>query len=110
MHRRSLEIYTTQDGRAPFEEWLRNLRDITTRNRILRRIDRLELGNFGDHKRIGSDLLELRLHFGSGYRVYFAEIGDVLLLILYGGDKGSQTEDIKRARIFLTDYLSRCPP
>ena len=68
---RTILTFTVSNGKAPFEEWLLSLRDKPTQARILRRIDRLRLGNFGDAPTVGEGVFELRIHFGPGYRVYF---------------------------------------
>jgi putative addiction module killer protein len=80
-----------------FAKWLRNLRDIQARARIQARIDRLESGNPGDAKPVGNGVSEMRIHYGPGYRVYFAERGSKLIVLLAGGVKDSQTVDIQRA-------------
>lgn len=80
-----------------FEDWLNGLRDRTARSRILVRIERVREGNFGDHK-IFDGIGELRFAFGPGYRVYFVQLEDVVVLLLCGGDKGTQSRDIDRAK------------
>lgn len=79
-----------------FRDWLRSLSDRAGARRIVQRIARLEMGNFGDAK-FFDGIGELRVHAGPGYRVYFAKRGDVLVILLCGGDKSSQKKDIKRA-------------
>jgi putative addiction module killer protein len=86
-----------------FDEWLRNLQDRKGRARILARLESARLGNLGDVKSVGEGVREMRVHFGPGYRLYFAQRGRVLLLLLCGGDKSTQTRDIARARHILTD-------
>ena len=81
-----------------FLKWFWSVRDATTRGRIADRVGRLAKGNPGDFKMIDRNLFELRLHFGSGYRVYFAKRGKVRVLLLAGGDKWSQPRDIALAR------------
>ena len=102
-----VRYYVDGDGEAPLITWLRSLRDTRTRRRIENRIARIELGNLGDHKRLDPVLHEMRLHFGSGYRVYFALEETGVVLLLCGGDKGSQRKDIERARRYLADYHKR---
>lgn len=80
-----------------FSAWLKGLRDPKTRARIIVRLKRLLDGNAGDAKPIGGGLSELRLDFGPGYRVYFGQHGDALIILLAGGDKRSQDKDIKKA-------------
>ena len=83
---------------AEFIAWLQHLRDVQARARIAKRIDRIALGNFGDAKAIGDGVHELRFTFGPGYRVYYTKRGDVVVILLCGGDKGSQVQDIERAK------------
>ena len=89
-----LEIRQTE----AFGAWMRGLRDIQGRAVIARRIERMAAGNFGDHKPIGEGVSELRVPFGPGYRVYYTLRGKGLVVLLCGGDKGSQRRDIARAR------------
>ena len=97
-------IYRTKAGKEPFTDWLNNLRDPTTRRRILRRLLRLEQGHYGDFKIVGNGISELRLFFGKGYRIYFAEDGNTLVVLLCGGDKSSQRRDIERAYAYWQEY------
>lgn len=81
-----------------FESWMANLRDKLARAIILRRLDRVAYGNLGDVKAVGDGVSELRVDHGPGYRVYFVRRGDALIVLLCGGDKGSQARDIARAK------------
>jgi putative addiction module killer protein len=81
-----------------FEDWFNGLRDRTTKNRLLARLARVEMGNFGDHKTIEGQLLELRMTFGGGLRIYFVIRGNCIVLLLQGGDKSSQPRDIEKAK------------
>jgi putative addiction module killer protein len=99
--------YLTSDGRSPFKHWLHDLRDKQTRARVMIRINRVRLGNFGDCKALGEGLFELRAPFGPGYRIYFARKGQTVVLLLCGGDKASQRNDIERARRYWKNYRSR---
>ena len=96
--------YAEDSGRIPFRDWLTEL-DKATRARVQARILRFETGNLGDHKDVGAGVLEARLDFGPGYRVYFGRRGRELVLLLLGGDKGSQKKDIKQAQAFWSRYL-----
>jgi putative addiction module killer protein len=78
--------------------WLRGLRDVRAIARIQVRIDRLALGNPGDVKPVGDGISELRVDYGPGYRVYFAQRGKTLVVLLCGGDKRTQDTDIENAR------------
>jgi putative addiction module killer protein len=80
-----------------FEDWFCGLRDKTVKARIQVRIDRAEDGNFGDCKAVGDGVSEMRLHFGSGYRLYYTQIGATVYLLLIGGDKATQNQDIEQA-------------
>jgi putative addiction module killer protein len=90
-----------------FSEWFAELADANAKARIADRIDRVEDGNFGDCKSLGGGLFELRVHYGPGYRIYYAMIGRACVLLLCGGDKRKQSADIKRAREYLHDYRER---
>lgn len=83
---------------ATYAEWYRTLRDRRAKNRIVARLERLELGHFGDDKAVGDGVMELRLPIGPGYRIYLARRGDRIILLLCGGDKSSQQRDIARAK------------
>jgi putative addiction module killer protein len=99
-----LDIYADSDGKEPFTEWLESIKDRKTRNRIYTRLDRLEVGNPGDYRHLEDGVFELRLHFGPGYRVYYGEDGPVVVILLMGGDKSTQSKDIKRALSFWKHY------
>ena len=77
------------------------------RIRIFTRLDRVETGNLGDHRSVGEDVSELRFHFGSGYRVYYGETDDIIVLILCGGDKSSQKNDVLKAKQYWKEWFSR---
>lgn len=101
--------YVSKSGREIFGEWLSRVKDVRTQAKILTRIDRMTLGNFGDCKSLGGGLSELRVDWGPGYRVYYARIGRACVLLLCGGDKSAQSADIRRAREYLKDFLERTP-
>ena len=91
-----------------FERWLTALRDVQARSRILLRLRRIEeKGLMGDAKLLGGGLLELRIDYGPGYRVYCAQVGAVLVLLLVGGDKSTQSRDIAKARELLEEWRER---
>ena len=87
-------IYTTE----VFDAWFGSLKDKPTARRIQVRIDRAQDGHFGDHKSVGEGVSEMRIHHGPGYRLYFTQRGLDILILLVGGDKSSQTQDIARAQ------------
>ncbi len=86
---------------------MNSLFDVLTqgRRRIIQRLIRLEIGHFGDCKSVGDGLFELRMFFGPGYRVYFGEDGDRIVIILCGGDKSTQTKDIQLAKAYWKEYF-----
>lgn len=104
---REILFYQTAEGRKPCEEWLENLRDVRARVRIKARLDRVLNGNFGDIQLVGTGVWEIRFHFGPGYRIYFGLNGDILVILLCGGDKSTQEGDIGRACTYWADYLRR---
>ena len=81
-----------------FANWFKRLRDRRAKARIQARIDRLEMGHFGDVSPVGGGVSELRIHYGPGYRVYFVQRGLVIVVLLCGGDKSSQNSDITKAK------------
>jgi putative addiction module killer protein len=97
-------MYESSLGKVPFEDWLNGLREAKARAQIEVRLDRLEAGNLGDCKPVGEGVLELRIDFGPGYRVYLAEDGPVVVLLLIGGDKSTQTKNIKTAKRYWKEY------
>lgn len=99
-------VYQDEKGREPFTEWLTGLQDAKARRQVLRRLSRLEHGNFGDCAPIGEGLSEMRIHYGPGYRVYFREIGNDRIVILCGGTKRTQTKDIARAKEYWKELKS----
>ena len=90
-----MEIRTTEI----FVDWLDNLRDSRAKARIIARLDRMEMGNFGDVRPVGGGVSELRIHYGPGYRVYFVRRGPVVVILLCGGDKKTQHADIVKAKM-----------
>ncbi len=98
----TLLVYQLQSTEL-FDEWLRNLPDRKGRARILVRLESAQLGNLGDVKTVGGGVREMRVHVGPGYRIYFAQRGRMLVLLLCGGDKSTQTRDIARANKILRE-------
>jgi len=99
--------YLTSDEKDPFLEWRSKLRDTKAKIAIDRRINRIELGNFGDHKFCRDGIWELRIDVGPGYRVYYAIVGSQIILLLCGGDKRTQNSDITRACEHWQDWQRR---
>jgi putative addiction module killer protein len=87
-----------------FRQWRLRLRDERARALIASRLDRLAYGHAGDAKSIGDGVSELRIHYGAGYRIYFAKRGAAVVILLCGGDKGSQKRDIQRAKQLLAEW------
>lgn len=81
-----------------FSKWLHKLKDISGRVSIIRRIERIKSGNFGDSKSVGDDVFELRITSGPGYRVYYTKRDDEIVILLLGGDKSTQSKDIAKAK------------
>lgn len=81
-----------------FDVWLDGLKDRITRLRLSRRLDKAQRGNLGDVKPVGDGVFEMKEHFGPGWRMYYAKRGDTLIIMLGGGDKGSQESDIAKAK------------
>lgn len=99
--------YLTDSGQNPFQEWLEGLRDQQARARIRTRLNRIRLGNFGDCRSVGDGISKLQIRHGSGYCVYFGCRGNTVVILLYGGDKKTQSRDITRAQTYWDDYLRR---
>ena len=98
---KELKYYQHINGKAPVIEWLKSL-DISMSKRINGRLARIaEDDNFGDFKKIDDNISELRFNFGSGYRIYYSEVGDVIVLLLNAGDKKFQSKDIEKAKEYL---------
>lgn len=102
-----LHYYQTSAGQRPFVEWLDSLNDRQARTRIEARLARVAAGTFGDAESVGGGVMELRVDWGPGYRVYFARIGQMIVLLLCGGDKRKQQRDINRAKDYFEDYKAR---
>ena len=102
-----LYYYQTAAGERPFVEWLTGLTDRQARARIEARLARVAAGNLGDVETVGEGVLELRIDWGPGYRVYFSRVGQVIVLLLCGGDKRTQQRDIKNAKTYFEDYKTR---
>lgn len=104
-----IEIYIAPDGKIPYEKWYDSLKDQRARREVDKRLERLSLGNFGDHHSItdGNGLAELRITYGPGLRIYYGETETEIVLLLCGGTKGSQKKDIQLAKEYWQEFLSR---
>jgi putative addiction module killer protein len=98
--------YETPSGKFPIREWLSGL-DTPIIARIEARLKRVALGNMGDVKSVGEGVSELRMTFGSGYRVYFGQYEGHIIILLCGGDKGTQDNDIETAKKYWLDFNGR---
>ena len=104
-----VEEYQTAEGKKPFSEWLSGLPDTRAQAKLLARINRASLGNFGDWKALKNTggLCEMREHYGHGFRVYFKIVGKRLLLLLAGSSKRDQDAAIAKAKKYVEDYKQR---
>jgi putative addiction module killer protein len=102
-----LIVYQQDRGQRPYNKWFDSLRDKQAQTRIARRIRQVQNGTLGDLKPVGEGVLELRIDVGAGYRVYFGRHGDTFVILLCGGNKGSQAKDIERAKGFWADWKRR---
>ncbi len=107
VHPRTIDFYQIPNGHEPFTRWLLSIRDTNIQRRIQARLIAIETGNLGDRKSVGEGVWELRLDFGPGYRVYYGEVDNTVVLILCGGDKSSQRRDIERAKNYWREYKER---
>lgn len=103
----SIRHYLSAEGRNPFLEWFKKLRDPIAKGQLLKRLNRIEGGNFGHHKVCREGVWELKIKHGPGYRVYYALENNVVVLLLFGGDKHSQDTDIERAIGYWKDWKRR---
>ena len=102
--KQKIVVYETQDGKLPFWEWLRGLKDRKGRAVIQARIERVRLGNFGNCRSVGDGVQELKIYYGPGYRVYFGRDGSNIVILLCGGDKSDQKKDIVLAKELWREY------
>lgn len=108
---RKAQEYKTQDGSAPFRDWLVDLKDARAKAKVTKAVTQMEAGNFGDHKPItdGTGLQERRIDYGPGYRIYYITEGDELIILFAGSDKSDQQAAIDAAKEYLADYKARKP-
>jgi putative addiction module killer protein len=99
--------YTDELGRSPYAQWLSGLRDPRAKAKVILQVDKMALGLFGDVEPIGEGLSELRIHYGPGYRIYFAKERNHIYLLLCGGDKSTQKNDIRKAKACWLDHKRR---
>ena len=93
----TLKLLELKDGACPFDDWFASIRDEKTRAIVRARLGRLRAGNFGDCGSSGQNVQHIKIDYGPGYRIYFAQIERVIVVLLCGGDKSSQNRDVKKA-------------
>jgi len=103
-HERQLLIYRAPDGRVPYLEWFDALKDQRTRQKVQARLGRVRLGNFGQTRPVGGGVSEFKIKHGPGFRIYFGHDGPEIVILLCGGDKSTQNEDIKKAQAYWRQY------
>ena len=101
-----LRRYRTADHRVPYSDWLRRL-DFKTAGRVEAYVDRMKMGNLGYSRSVGQGVIELKINFGPGFRVYYLRDGNSFVVLLCGGDKSSQQTDVRKAQIYALDYWRR---
>jgi putative addiction module killer protein len=106
MQKIEIEIYSSKTGKTPYAKWMASLGD-RIHDKVARRIANLKVGNFGDAKPIKGikGIYEMRIHDGPGYRIYYGMMRNILVVLLCGGDKGTQKRDIEKAKKYWQDYL-----
>ena len=102
-----LIVYQQLQGQCPYNRWFESLRDERAQSRIIARLRQVRAGNLGDCKSVGEGVVELRIDVGPGYRLYCGRSGVTLVVLLCGGDKSTQTQDIERAKGFWADWKRR---
>ena len=101
---KEIRRYVVSDGKIPFDQWFNRLRDRQAQYRIDLRLKKLQLGNLGDCRFIGEGVYELKIDYSPGYRIYFGQVGVTIILLLCGGDKSTQKQDIYQAQKYWKDY------
>ena len=104
---KKIVYYKTEAGKCPYLDWYNSL-DNSVKAQITKRILRVSEGNFGDSKKLNTELSELRFKIGSGYRIYYTEFENYIVVLLSAGNKSSQQKDIKNANNYLKDLKERC--
>ena len=95
---KELRMYCTSEDKMPFYDWLEGLRKLLAKERIRARLNYLAVGRYGDCESVGDGICELKIHISPGYRVYFVEYDETIILLLLGGDKKTQKRDIRKAK------------
>ena len=102
-----LKVYKSLNGKTPFIDWLNKLVDQRAKQKIQATLDRATLGNLGKMRSLGEGVHELKITYGPGYRIYFGREDSELIILLCGGDKSTQYEDIKKAKTYWQDYKKK---
>lgn len=105
--KKEIRHYQTIDGKVPYQEWFNSLKNQKAKAIIEKRLDRVEEGNLGEWNSVGHGVYEMKIHYGSGYRIYFGQDGPILIILLCGGDKRTQAKDIRLAIDCWQDYNRR---
>ena len=100
-------LFKRPDGKIPFEEWLGSLSNQKAKDIVRSRLARIRVGLLGDTRSVGQGVCEFRITFGPGYRIYFGQQGQELVILLCGGDKSTQVKDIQKAQDYWADYRRR---
>ncbi len=103
MKQKTVKIAQLSNGKVPLAEWMETL-DKAVKIRIQSRLTRLLENNLGDCKKIDDEISELRFKFGPGYRIYYTELDNIIILLINGGDKSSQSKDIQKAKVILQEW------
>ena len=103
---KKIKYYITKSGKCPFKIWFNSL-DKSILARIDKRLIRLTEDNYGEFKQLDSNISELKINFGSGYRIYYTEKNDVIIILLCAGDKKTQSKDIQKAKEYFEDWKGR---
>ena len=99
-------FYTNKNNKSPVKDWLKKL-DKSIRIKITSRLVRLTEDNYGEHKKLDSNISELKFNFGSGYRIYYTEKDNIIIILLCAGDKKTQSKDIEKAKEYFNDLKGR---
>lgn len=103
-HPKEIEYYVLSNGKSPFLEWYQSLKTEKIKAIVLKRLARVRLGNLGEYRFVGEGVYEFKIDFGPGYRIYFGQEGEKLILLLCAGEKSGQQKDIRRAIEYWEDY------
>lgn len=107
IHLLTVNFFFRKDGVSPFQNWLETIKDRKTKAVLDSRLIRIRSGNLGESRSVGEGVLELKIDFGPGFRIYFARENDQIILLLLGGDKSRQNRDIKEAKKYLKEHKEK---